>query len=223
MPFEASPAAPHLLLEQDLVAEYGMARIAGVDEAGRGALAGPVFAAAVVLPVGDALLLERLAGVRDSKQLTPAARERLFPVICERALAYAIGFSTARSIDQLGILPATFQAMADAIAALSPPAEALLIDGPIRLATVGIPQQAVIRGDQHSLSIAAASVLAKVSRDRYMTALGTRFPDYGFARHKGYGTIQHRRALDRLGPCVEHRLTFSPVSQSTWVNTDQTD
>jgi len=220
MPREAPPAAPHLLLEHNLAAEYGVTRVAGIDEAGRGALAGPVFAAAVVLPLGDVLLSGSLAGVRDSKQMTPAARERLFPLICQRALAYAIGFAPAETIDRLGILPATFQAMADAVAALAPAAEALLIDGPIRLTTLSLPQRPVIRGDQHSLSIAAASVLAKVSRDRYMAEISARFPDYGFARHKGYGTARHRHAIARLGPCAEHRITFSPLVHSMPIDAD---
>lgn len=221
MPHKAIPVVPDLLLERGLAAEHRVVRVAGIDEAGRGALAGPVFAAAVVLPLDD-MSLKPLTGVRDSKLLTPAARERLFPLICERALCFGVGYATAESIDRLGILPATRQAMADAIAGLSPMAEALLIDGPIRLDAIALPQRPIIRGDQRSLCIAAASVLAKVSRDRYMVALGERFPDYGFVRHKGYGTAEHRRALERLGPCAEHRRTFSPVMNLTRIDSDET-
>ena len=214
----AAPVAPDLLLEHELAASSGASRVAGVDEAGRGALAGPVFAAAVVLPLGDKFLLNFLDGVRDSKQLSPAAREGYFPLICERALCFGIGSASAEDIDRVGILPATRRAMADAIRDLNPAAEALLIDGPIRLERVLLPQRAIIRGDQRSLSIAAASVLAKVSRDRYMVALGERFPDYGFQRHNGYGTAEHRRLLTRLGPCAEHRHTFAPLRNE--FNTD---
>ena len=207
----AAPVVPDLLLEQELAAASGASRVAGVDEAGRGALAGPVFAAAVVLPLGDRLLLNFLDGVRDSKLLSPAARERYFPLICKQALCYGIGYATAEEIDRVGILPATRRAMADAVRNLNPAAEALLIDGPLRLGPVSLPQRAIIRGDQRSLSIAAASVLAKVSRDRYMIALGERYPAYGFARHKGYGTAEHRAALGRLGPHPEHRRSFAPL------------
>ncbi len=204
----AAAVVPDLRLEQALAVECGARCVAGIDEAGRGALAGPVFAAAVALPLDDPLLLDALAGVRDSKLLSAAARERLYPIIRARALAFGIGQASAATIDRFGILPATRLAMANAAQALSPPAAALLIDGPIRLAAVSLPQRAVIRGDQQSVSIAAASILAKVSRDRTMIALDERFPGYGFAQHKGYGTAAHRRALAALGPCPEHRLTF---------------
>ena len=204
----AAAIVPDLRLEQALAAECGAGCVAGIDEAGRGALAGPVFAAAVALPWDDPLLIDALAGVRDSKLLSPAARERLFPLICARALAFGIGQASAGTIDRFGILPATRLAMTDAVRALSPAASALLIDGPIRLAAVALPQRAIIRGDQQSVSIAAASILAKVSRDRTMAALDEWFPGYGFAQHKGYGTAAHRRALAALGPCPEHRLTF---------------
>ena len=203
---------PDFRLERALAAECGVASVAGVEEAGRGALAGPVFAAAVVLPLDDPTLACSLHEVRDSKLLSAATRERLLPLICERAVAYGVGQASAATIDQLGILPATRLAMSEAIRALSPPAAAVLIDGPIRLAAVALPQRAVIRGDQLSVSIAAASILAKVHRDHYMVALHERFPNYGFARHKGSGTAVHRRALAALGPCPEHRLTFAPLA-----------
>jgi len=182
-----------------------------VDEAGRGALAGPVFAAAVVLPLDDASLPEALSEVRDSKLLSAAARERLFPLICERAVAVGIGYATSELIDAQGILPATRLAMAEALRALAPAAEAVLVDGPLRLAPAALPQRPVVHGDRYSLSIAAASILAKVSRDRYMAALGERYPDYGFGQHKGYGTAEHLRALGVLGPCAEHRRSFAPL------------
>lgn len=212
MPRRADLPLPDLLLEHELAAEMGVRLIAGVDEAGRGALAGPVFAAAVILPLNDVTLVESLCEVRDCKLLSPKQREHLFPLIRDRALAFGIGQTPAAEIDAHGILPATYRAMLDAITQLSPSAQALLIDGPIRLATP-LPQRAVIRGDQRSLSIAAASILAKVSRDRYMVELDERLPGYGFARHKGYGTAEHRLALSRLGPCAEHRFTFAPIRE----------
>ena len=214
---------PDFRLERALAAECGVGCVAGVDEAGRGALAGPVFAAAVALPLDDPTLAEALREVRDSKLLSAAVRERLVPLIDRHAVAYGVGQASAATIDRLGILPATRQAMGDAIRALSPPAAAVLIDGPIRLAAGALPQRAVIRGDQLSVSVAAASILAKVSRDRYMVALHERFPDYGFARHKGYGTVEHRRVLAALGPCPEHRLTFAPVAESRGKPTHFTD
>ena len=214
---------PDFQLERALAAECGVGCVAGVDEAGRGALAGPVFAAAVALPLDDPTLAEALREVRDSKLLSAAVRERLVPLIDRHAVAYGVGQASAATIDRLGILPATRQAMGAAIRALSPPAAAVLIDGPIRLAAVALPQRAVIRGDQLSVSVAAASILAKVSRDRYMVALHERFPDYGFARHKGYGTAEHRRALAALGPCPEHRLTFAPLAEQRGETTDFTD
>jgi len=215
---------PDFRLERALAVECGADGVAGVDEAGRGALAGPVFAAAVVLPLDDPALVDSLHEVRDSKLLSPAARERLAPLIGQRAVAFGVAQASAATIDRLGILPATRLAMSDAIHALSPPAAAVIIDGPIRLAAVALPQRAVIRGDQLSVSIAAASILAKVHRDHYMIALHERFPDYGFARHKGYGTAEHRRALAALGPCPEHRLTFAPLAgRETTDYADSTD
>ncbi len=200
-----------MALEREWAAAVGATRIAGVDEAGRGALAGPVFAAAVILPLDDEALPGALSEVRDSKLLSAAARERLFPLICERALAIGIGYAPSELIDAQGILPATRLAMAEALRVLAPAAEAVLVDGPLRLAPAALLQRPVVRGDRYSLSIAAASILAKVSRDRYMAALGERFPAYGFGRHKGYGTAEHLRALGLLGPCAEHRRSFAPL------------
>lgn len=204
-------SSPDLTIENELSLKWSVVRIAGLDEAGRGSLAGPVVAGAVILPLTEPRLLDDLKKVNDSKLLTTKIREQLFPLICERAIAYGVGLVPPAVIDEIGILPATRQAMIEAVAHLSPDAEALLIDGRIRLAGLNLPQQDLIRGDQRSLSVAAASILAKVSRDRYMIELDRLFPGYGFARHKGYGTVEHRQALDRLGACPEHRLSFAPL------------
>lgn len=190
--------------------ERGLLRVAGLDEAGRGAWAGPVVAAAVILPIGDAVCAA-LAGVRDSKQLSPAARERLAARIFDVALAVGVGRGEQQEIDALGIVPATRLAMQRALAALSIAPEALVIDA-LRLPGVNLPQCAFPYADARSLSVAAASIVAKVSRDRWMVEVAeTVFPGYGFARHKGYGTQQHQEALNRLGVCPLHRLTFRPI------------
>jgi ribonuclease HII len=206
----AGSVIPDLALEHTLAVEVGVERVAGIDEAGRGALAGPVFAAAVLLPV-EGSVLRLLEGVRDSKLLTPATREQLFPIICGCALSFGVGSASAATIDQYGILAATRQAIAEALSQLSPVAQAALVDGPLRLAPPNMRQLPVVGGDLRSLSIAAASILAKVSRDRYMVGLGERYPDYGFDRHKGYGTAEHRAMLGRFGPCPEHRRSFAPL------------
>jgi ribonuclease HII len=189
----------------------GYLRVAGLDEAGRGAWAGPVVAAAVVLPPGDCALLERLRGVRDSKQLTPKQREALLGAICECAVVVGVGAVPPDEIDRLGIVPATRQAMVLALAAISPPADYLLIDY-LHLFEVPLPQYSLPKGDVRVLSIAAASIVAKVSRDRMMVELEERLPGYGFGRHKGYGTAEHQAALAALGPSPVHRLSFAPVS-----------
>lgn len=201
---------PDLALERALAAEMGVERVAGIDEAGRGALAGPVFAAAVLLP-SEGEVLRLLEGVRDSKLLTPATRERLFPIICGCALSFGVGSAPSATIDRNGILAATRQAIAEALSRLSPAVQAALVDGPLRLAPANLPQLPVVGGDLRSLSIAAASILAKVSRDHYMIALGERYPDYGFNRHKGYGTAEHLAMLGRIGSCPEHRRSFAPL------------
>jgi len=188
----------------------GYRRVAGLDEAGRGAWAGPVVAAAVVLPPGDRALLERLRGVRDSKQLTPKQREALLGVIRECAVAVGVGAVPPDEIDALGIVPATRRAMVLALEAISPPADYLLIDH-LPLVEVALPQYSLPKGDARVLSIAAASIVAKVSRDRIMVELDERLPGYGFARHKGYGTAQHQAALAALGPSSVHRLSFAPL------------
>ncbi len=200
---------PNLEEEHDLLA-LGYRRIAGVDEAGRGAWAGPVYAAAVVLPLERPDLLRRLADVRDSKQLSPPQREALSGIIREVALAVGAGWAEVEEIDGLGILPATRLAMARAVRQLPGPVDALLIDY-VRLPEVPLPQRALPRADACCLSVAAASIIAKVERDRRMVELDREYPGYGFASHKGYGTPQHRRALRQLGPSPLHRRTWGPM------------
>ena len=200
----------NLALETAVSQQHQFTHIAGIDEAGRGALAGPVVAAAVILPLNDTIAT-LLLGVNDSKQLTAKRREALFALICQHALAYGIGLEPASVIDEIGILPANKLAMGTAVAQLTTPPQFLLIDGRIRLPQLNIPQTAVVRGDSASLSIAAASILAKVTRDRLMIQLDSQFPHYGFAQHKGYGTEFHRAALAQHGPCPQHRHSFAPI------------
>jgi len=199
---------PTLTLEQELLAQ-GFVHIAGLDEAGRGAWAGPVVAAAVILPLRRKRLPEELQGVRDSKLLSPRRREELFDVIWKRAFSVGIGVVGPEEIDTRGIVPATRQAMRLALARLEAVPQYLLIDY-LLLPEVDVPQRAVVHGDARCLSIAAASIIAKVHRDRLMVELDERFPGYGFAQHKGYGTPAHRAALTRLGPSPIHRLTWTP-------------
>ena len=202
------PAAPDLAFEQQLWLQ-GIHCVAGLDEAGRGAWAGPVAAAAVILPENSAIL-RSLQGVRDSKQLSPERRAELAPVVQKNALAYGVGQATAAEIDAVGILPATRLAMQRALQALTAAAEHLLIDA-LFLIDVDTPQTALIKGDQRSLSIAAASILAKTSRDAWMVEYGQLYPQYLFARHKGYGTALHQQMLARYGSCEIHRQTFAPI------------
>lgn len=201
-----------LSIETAVFAQSGHTHIAGIDEAGRGALAGPVVAAAVILPLQNPEALAHLAAVNDSKQLSPQRRAALFAQITQYALCFGIGLEPATVIDEIGIAPATKRAMCTAVANLALPATYLLIDGNIRLLNLNLPQQAVIRGDGLSLSIAAASILAKVTRDRVMVALDAAYPPYGFARHKGYGTAFHRQAISQFGPCPIHRHSFTPIA-----------
>jgi ribonuclease HII len=203
---------PTLELENAIRRHTGLARIAGLDEAGRGALAGPVVAAAVILPLDAPQTLQKLEGVNDSKQLSAAKREVLYDLIVEHALCWGVGYTPAAGIDRLGIIAANARAMKAALDQLHPPGEFLLIDGRMHLRSVPQPQQSVIRGDSLSLSIAAASILAKVTRDRQMVALHERFPQYGFARHKGYCTRAHVAALQKHGPQPDiHRYSFAPI------------
>jgi ribonuclease HII len=200
---------PDLNHELELLSK-GHRYVAGIDEAGRGALAGPVVAAAVLLPLDRFDLARALADVRDSKQMAPAARHRCDKQIREIAVAIGLGEASAAEVDEQGLVPATRAAMQRAVEALDPIPTFLLIDH-IRLPELENRQEAITRGDQSVLSIAAASVVAKVWRDRLMTELEMRFAGYGFDRHKGYGTALHRQALERLGPCPEHRRSYAPV------------
>jgi len=195
------------VFEEELFRQ-GVELVAGVDEVGRGSLAGPVVAAAVVLPFP--LQAPWLPRVRDSQELRAPQREALAPEIKAAALAWGLGEVPAEEVDRLGILPATRLAMRQAILALNPFPRYLLVDG-LKLPEVTLPQQALIRGDKRCLSIACASIVAKVYRDGLMTEAASIYPGYGFARHKGYGTAHHRDCLARLGPCPIHRLTFAPL------------
>ncbi len=183
--------------------------VAGIDEVGRGAWAGPVVAGAVILP-RTRRQWRILSHVRDSKLLSPHQRQALCEPIRSIALASGIGMATREEIDQFGIVPATRLAMRRAVAALAIPPDALLIDA-LKLSDLALPQMGIIRGDQLSLSIACASILAKVTRDQMMVEMDTEIPGYAFAHHKGYGTAEHRAALQALGASREHRLSFAPV------------
>lgn len=185
----------------------GYRRIAGLDEAGRGPLAGPVVAAAVVLPTRC-----RLIGCDDSKQLSDSEREALYAMITERAIGIGIGSATEAEIDRLNILEATRLAMRRAVEVLSPAPDCLLIDA-VNLSGSSIPFRSIIKGDALSLSIAAASIVAKVTRDRLMAEYHRVYPHYNFLSHKGYGTEEHLRQLAAYGPCAIHRRTFAPVAQ----------
>lgn len=182
--------------------DQGIQLICGVDEAGRGPLAGPVCAAAVILPANI-----EIPGLDDSKKLTDKRRRELMPVIKEKALAYSIAFADHQEIDEINILQATFLAMERAIEQLSVRPELALIDGN-RQKDFGLPVQTVVHGDSLSASIAAASVLAKVTRDDYMLEMAAQYPQYAFDVHKGYGTKAHYAALTEHGPCPIHRMTF---------------
>lgn len=196
-----------LTFENELRAE-GFAEVAGVDEAGMSPLAGPVYAAAVILPPKA-----RLRGVDDSKKLNPKAREELALRIREEALAFCVGRAEVEEIDALNIYRAGLLAMRRAIEGLSRRPDALLIDAR-RIPEIPIRQLPLVKGDQRSLSIAAASILAKTARDAHMVELDARFPGYGFARHKGYPAPEHYASLERLGPCPVHRRSFAPVRKA---------
>jgi ribonuclease HII len=202
------------LIEEMALFEQGYCFVAGLDEAGRGCLAGPVVAAAVILPLDNdpAALLERLTGVNDSKQLTMLARERLYDVIMQQAIAVSVGIGSVELIDERNILQATKHAMRSAIAQLSPPPQALLLDA-LLLPDITLPQRSIIKGDGRCLSIAAASIIAKVTRDHLMLQLHASYPHYGFDQHKGYGTEAHLAALQQHGVCPHHRRSFSPIRE----------
>lgn len=193
--------------------QQGLSHVAGVDEAGRGPLAGPVVAAAAVFPRRwlESGFDERLRGLNDSKQLTERQREEFFAVLTSHAeIRFAIAVVDAGLIDRINILQATHRAMNEALAQLQPPPEHALVDG-LPVKTMRVPQTALVKGDSRSYSIAAASVLAKVTRDRMMLEFDRQFPGYGFAEHKGYGTPRHLAALTELGPCAIHRRSFAPL------------
>lgn len=202
---------PHLQKEMALL-KQGYHFVAGIDEAGRGAWAGPVVAAAVILPVEQADLVGQLTGLNDSKKLTAAHREHLFALISQTALTTAIGLTSAKMVDEMNVLAATRQAMREAVGKLSIQPDYLLVDY-VALPQLNQPQQAFAKADTISLTVAAASIIAKVSRDRLMVQFSQQYPGYGFERHKGYGTALHREALAEYGPSPVHRLSFKPLQK----------
>jgi ribonuclease HII len=203
--FEDAPR--DLFAFEKLAISRGFTAIAGIDEAGRGALAGPVVAAAVILsPQGD------YAGIDDSKKLTPRQREIYFDQIMSQAVAVGVGYGDSLLVDSINILQATLQAMSDAVRSLSVVPDFLLIDG-ISSPNLSIPAQTIKKGDSASVSIASASIVAKVTRDRLMVAFGEKYPEYGFPVHKGYGSAAHLSSIVAFGPCPIHRMTFRGVRE----------
>lgn len=196
----------HMLLHERTAREHGFTRIAGVDEAGRGPLAGPIVAAAVEL-------LHPVAGLNDSKQVKESQREALYKQLHAEGHRIGIAWISAAQIDVLGIQTANYQAMLKAIEQLAPRPDFVLIDG-FSVPGCVIPQKRLIKGDCVSLSIAAASIVAKVTRDRMLLQMHARFPAYGFDRHKGYATADHLAALAQFGPCEEHRKSFAPIART---------
>ena len=197
---------PNLKFEKGIWPTYPF--VAGLDEAGRGALAGPVCVGAVILPNGDPQLSSTLSGVRDSKLLTSLKRDVLAPCIKATVLTWSVAFASAEEIDELGIVPATRLAAMRAIELLTQFPDYLLTDFRLEVPELDIPQTAIVKGDQKSLSIAAASILAKTARDELMRELESQYPNYGLGGHKGYGTQAHRHALKRIGFSSIHRKTF---------------
>ncbi len=198
---------PDLLHFEKQLLDQGFSSLAGVDEAGRGALAGPVVAAAVILPNGVSL-----PGVNDSKKLTPAKREAMYLLIMENASAVGVGLGDHALVDRINILQTTLRAMKLAVDNLPLAPDYILIDGIFKI-SVPIPQKTIKKGDSASLSIAAASIVAKVTRDRLMTRYADLYPGYDFALHKGYGTAAHLAAIAAFGPCEIHRKTFRGVKE----------
>ena len=196
--------------EETALLAAGYSPIAGLDEVGRGPIAGPVVAGAVILP--DPPRRSWMRGIRDSKALTGPQREELAPIIEREALGAQVGMSTSEDIDRLGIVKATHRAMERALDSLIPRPQHLLLDA-FPLPTVPLPQTPIIKGDAHCLSIAAASIVAKVARDRMMDEADELYPGYGFSTNKGYATPDHLRAVEELGPSPIHRMTFSPFIQ----------
>jgi ribonuclease HII len=209
---ELLPPAPTLRFEQALW-EKGLSLVAGIDEAGRGPIAGPVSAAAIILPV-DPGLTERLKGVRDSKQMPAEAREHWAETLKQVAVAYGVGYASVEEIDYIGIAPATQLAAQRALDGLAMRPDHLLLDY-FKLPGYQTGQTSLIKGDARSLSIAAASVLAKTARDALLIDMDCVYPGYGFASHKGYCTRAHIEALERLGPCDLHRRSFRPLFRET--------
>ena len=196
--------------EEKELQKDGLLYVAGLDEVGRGSLAGPVVTGLVVFPAGADY--EWLASVKDSKELTIKQREELAPLIKSTALVAETGLSSAEEIDQLGIVRATRLAMQRSLDAALLTPQFLLIDA-IKLPSSNIPQKSIVKGDSKCLSIAASSILAKVTRDSLMSGLSEKYPGYGFEKHKGYGTSKHLEEIERLGPCKLHRLTFAPMNK----------
>jgi len=195
-----------LAVEQEL-RESGCRAVCGVDEAGRGPLAGPLVAAAVMVPWPCPWM-----GLTDSKKLTPRSRERWYRVIMSLAAAVGVGLISARRIDRIGLQQANWEAMCSAVTNLPVAPDHVVVDGPWNVPLLDLPQTPLVRGDGRAISVAAASVVAKVTRDRMMIRLDSEFPGYGFARHKGYGTPEHLSALAARGPCRIHRRSFHPVA-----------
>ncbi len=189
------------IYEKELI-QKGYACVAGVDEAGRGPLAGPVFAAAVILPEG-----EIIEGINDSKKLSPKKRDELYDIIREKAIAVSSASVDEKTIDEINILNATYLAMQKAVAGLNPKPDFVLVDGN-RAPELDIECDTLVKGDAKSISIAAASIVAKVERDRYIIEMAKKYPEYGFEKHKGYGTKEHCEAILKYGPSPIHRKTF---------------
>jgi len=200
--------SPNLIFEQNLW-QNGLTYVAGFDEAGRGALAGPVAVGAVILPANEPHLSRILTGVRDSKQMTPRQRDLCVPIIRELSLSWSVAYATAEEIDELGIVASTRLAAARALADLSISSDYLLTDFRLELPEFDIPQTSLVKGDSRSLSIASASILAKTSRDALMGDLDVQYPGYGLGQNKGYGTQAHRSAMKRLGYTPIHRKSYS--------------
>ena len=197
--------------QEETLLNRGFSYVAGIDEVGRGPLAGPVVAGVVILPPRPQGTW--LDGIRDSKVMTAAQRDRSYAAILENALASATGQASALEIDEIGIVPATALAMRRALDGLALMPQFLLIDA-FPLPDVDIPQKAIVKGDALCLSIAAASIVAKVTRDRIMAEFDRDYPEYGFAGHKGYGSAEHIRKIESLGPCPVHRYSFAPIKHS---------
>jgi len=205
------PSRPDLSFELELW-RAGYTSVAGLDEAGRGAWAGPVVAAGVIFSPSSSCVAQLIGQVNDSKQMTPAARRRCAALIIAQAASWAVGFAPERYVDARGIVPATRLAMRRALQRLTLSPDLLLIDH-LLLPEAATPQIARPKADATHLSVAAASILAKVARDHYMAAVDRVLPQYGFARHKGYGTADHRQRLQRYGPSSYHRLSFAPLQR----------